>query len=83
MFSVAGLLAVFGAATFVAAGVAALALSVWAAALIVRLGLFVAAGIAALMGRGQAQEATPAAPRTVETVEADIQGLKDARHDRT
>jgi len=42
--------------------------------------LFVAAGVAALVGRRQAQEVTPAAPRTVETVKADIQELKDARH---
>ncbi len=41
------------------------------------------AGIAALVGRGQAREVTPAAPRTVETVKADIEELKDARHDRT
>jgi hypothetical protein len=84
LFSVAGLLAFFGLAAFIAAAVAALSLVmyVWAAALVVGLVLFVAAGIAALVGRGQAQEVTPAAPRTVETVKADIQELKDARHDR-
>lgn len=81
LFSVAGLLAFFGAATFIAAAVAALALvlEVWAAALIVGAVLFLVAGIAALIGRNQAREATPAAPRTVETVKADIQELKDAR----
>lgn len=81
LFSVAGLLAFFGAATFIAAAVAALALvlDVWAAALIVGAVLFLAAGIAALIGRNQAREATPAAPRTVEAVKADIQELKDAR----
>lgn len=81
LFSVAGLLAFFGAATFIAAAVAALSLvlPVWAAALIVGAVLFIAAGIAALIGRNQAREATPAAPRTVETVKADIQELKDAR----
>jgi hypothetical protein len=84
LFSVAGLLAFFGLAAFIAAAVAALSLVmyVWAAALVVGLVLFVAAGIAALVGRGQAHEVTPAAPRTVETVKADIQELKDARHDR-
>lgn len=84
LFSVAGLLAFFGLATFITAGVAALslALPVWAAALVVGLVLFIAAGIAAFVGRGQAQEVTPTAPRTVETVKADIQELKDARHDR-
>jgi Flp pilus assembly protein TadB len=81
LFSVAGLLAFFGAATFIAAAVAALSLvlEVWAAALIVGAVLFITAGIAALIGRNQAKEATPAAPRTVETVKADIQELKDAR----
>jgi VIT1/CCC1 family predicted Fe2+/Mn2+ transporter len=85
LFSAAGLLAFFGAATFIAAAVAALSLvlAVWAAALIVGAVLFVAAGVAAVVGRSQAREATPAAPRTVETVKADIQELKDARHGTT
>jgi Flp pilus assembly protein TadB len=85
LFSVAGLLAFFGAATVIAAAVAALSLvlSVWAAALIVGAVLFIAAGVAALVGRSQAQEVTPAVPRTVETVKADIQELKDARHGRS
>jgi Flp pilus assembly protein TadB len=85
LFSVAGLLAFFGAAVVIAAAVAALSLvlPVWAAALIVGAVLFIAAGIAAMVGRGQAQEVTPAAPRTVETVKADIQELKDARHGTT
>ncbi|KUI40612.1 hypothetical protein AU198_12780 [Mycobacterium sp. GA-1199] len=81
LFSAAGLLAFFGAATLIAAGVAALSLvlPVWAAALIVAAVLFAIAGIAALLGRKQAQEVTPAVPKTVETVKADIQELKDAR----
>lgn len=85
LFSAAGLLAFFGAAAVIAASVAALSLvlAVWAAALIVGAVLFVAAGIAALVGRKQAREVTPAVPRTVETVKADIQELKDARHGTT
>jgi Flp pilus assembly protein TadB len=85
LLSVAGLLAILGLATFIAAGVAALSLvlPVWAAALIVGAVLFVAAGIAALVSRKEAREATPAAPRTVETIKADIQEVKDARHERT
>ncbi|MCV7222560.1 phage holin family protein [Mycolicibacterium elephantis] len=81
LFSVAGLLAFFGIATFITAGIAALALvlPVWAAALIVGGVLFVAAGIAALVGRKQTDEVTPAVPRTVETVKADIDELKGAR----
>jgi len=85
LLSVAGLLAFLGLATSIAAGVAALSLvlRVWAAALIVGAVLFVAAGIAALVSRKEAREATPAAPRTVETIKADIQEVKDARHERT
>ncbi|MGV0645075.1 phage holin family protein [Mycolicibacterium sp. XJ879] len=81
LFSVAGLLAFFGVATFITAGIAALALvlPVWASALIVGAVLFIAAGIAALIGRKQTDEVTPAAPRTVETVKADIEELKGAR----
>jgi Flp pilus assembly protein TadB len=81
LFSIAGLVALFGAATLVAAAVAALALvlPVWAAALIVAAVLFVVAGIAALVGRRQAREVTPAAPRTVETVKDDLAALKDVR----
>ena len=84
LLSVAGLLAVLGLATFIAAAVAALALvlPVWASALIVGAALFAAAGIAALLSKKQAAEVTPAAPQTVENVKADIQEVKDARHDR-
>jgi Flp pilus assembly protein TadB len=79
LLSVAGLFAVLGLATVIAAAVAALSLvlPVWAAALIVALVLFVIAGIAALVSKKQAEEVTPAAPRTVETVKADIQEVKD------
>ena len=82
LFSVAGLLAFFGAAALVAAATAGLSLvlPVWAAALIVAGALFIGAGVAALGARSQASEVTPAAPRTVETVKADIQEIKDARH---
>lgn len=85
LFSVAGLLAFFGGATVIAAAVAALslALPVWAATLIVGAVLFIAAAVAGLGGRSQAKEATPAAPRTVETVKADIAEIKDARHGTT
>ena len=79
LLSVAGLFAFLGLATVIAAAVAALSLvlPVWAAALIVALVLFVMAGIAALVSKKKAEEVTPAAPRTVETVKADIQEVKD------
>lgn len=85
LFSVAGLLGVLGLATAVAAAVAGLSLvlPVWAAALIVAAVLLIAAGIAALVSRKEAEEATPAVPRTVETIKDDIRELKDVRHDGT
>jgi Flp pilus assembly protein TadB len=81
LISAAGLLAVLGLATLIAAAVAALALvlPVWAAAVIVAVVLFVAAGIAALLGRKQAAEVAPPATESVESVKADIQEVKDAR----
>jgi hypothetical protein len=51
-------------------------LEVWAAALIVGVVLLIAAGIGALFAKKQADEVTPAAPRTVETVKADIDEIK-------
>jgi Flp pilus assembly protein TadB len=85
LFSVAGVLAVFGVATLIAAAVAALALAlpVWAAALIVGAVLLAAGGIAALVGKKQVQEASPVPQQTVANVKDDIQEVKDARHGRT
>jgi Flp pilus assembly protein TadB len=85
LFSVAGVLAVFGVATLIAAAVAALALvlPVWAAALIVGAVLLAAGGIAALVGKKQVQEASPVPQQTVANVKDDIQEVKDARHART
>ena len=84
LFSVAGLLAFFGLGTVIAAAVAALALAlpVWAAALIVAAVLFVAAGVAALVSRSQVRQVAPV-PQTVDSVKEDIREVKDARHDRT
>jgi membrane protein implicated in regulation of membrane protease activity len=85
LFSGAGLLAVLGLASFVAAAVAALSLvlPVWAAALIVGAVLLIAAGIAALVSKQEMQHVTPAAPQTVASVKEDIREVvKDVRHDR-
>jgi hypothetical protein len=84
LFSVAGLLALFGVASLITAGLAALSvvLPVWAAALIVAAVLFVAAGIAGLVGKKQVQEASPTPQQTVANVKADIHEVKDARNDR-
>ena len=81
LFSVAGVLALFGVATVIAAVVAAIALAlpVWAAALIVGALLLAAAGVAALVGRRQVQEASPVPQQTVANVKEDIHEVKDAR----
>jgi Flp pilus assembly protein TadB len=84
LFSVAGLFAVFGVATLIAAAVAAIsiALPVWAAAVIVGAVLLAVGGIAALTGKRQIQDASPVPRQTVTNVKEDIQEVKDARHDR-
>jgi uncharacterized membrane protein YqjE len=79
MFSAAGLLAFLGLATLVATAVLALALAVdgWLAALIVAVVLFAGAGLFAVMGKSQVEEATPVAPeRAVEGVKEDIATVK-------
>jgi Flp pilus assembly protein TadB len=85
LLSAAGLLAFFGAAGLIAALIAAIALAlpVWAAALIVGAALFSASGIAALLSKKQINEVTPAAPQTVANVKQDVQQVKGARHDRS
>src|SRR5690625_328450 len=82
LFGSAGMLAHFGLATLIVAGVAALALvlELWAAALIVAGALFVLAGIAALIGKGEARQATPTPERTVDSVKRDVDELKEVRH---
>jgi uncharacterized membrane protein YqjE len=86
LFSVAGVLAWFGLGALIATAIIALdlALPLWAAALIVTLVLFVAAGIAALVGKKQVQQVTPTPERTVENVKLDVQEVKESRsHDHT
>src|ERR671929_1001083 len=64
MFSAAGLLAFLGLGCVVATAILALAhaLPDWLAALVVAAVLLVGAGIAALMGKKEVQQATPPAP---------------------
>lgn len=82
LITAAGLLAVLGLMTLIAAGVAGLSLvlPVWAAAVIVAVVLFIAAGIAALFSRRQASEVGPPPKTSVESVKADIKEVKEARH---
>jgi Putative Actinobacterial Holin-X, holin superfamily III len=81
LFSAAGLLAVFGFGCIIAAAIAALALAlpVWASALIIGVVLFIAAAIAGLIGKKEVQQASPAPEQTVENVKKDISEVKEAR----
>lgn len=79
MFSAAGLLAFLGLSTLVATAVLALALVLpaWAAALIVAVLLFAGAGVAALAGKKEVEQATPPAPeRTIANVREDVATVK-------
>lgn len=82
LISAAGLLALLGLMTVVAAAVAAIALAlpVWAAALIVAAVLFLGAGVAALVSRSQAKQVPPPASQSVDSVKQDLNELKEARH---
>jgi len=83
----AGVIALYGlGALFVTIGaLLALALPVWASALIVTVVIFVVAGVAAVLGKKQVQQAVPPTPtaavdstkRDVNTVKAAVQ---DGRH---
>jgi Flp pilus assembly protein TadB len=85
LLSVAGLLAVLGLASLIAAGIAALSLvlPVWTSALIVAAVLFVAAGIAGLLSKKEVEQASPTPEQAVASVKEDIHELKEARHDRS
>lgn len=79
MFSGAGLMAFYGLAALIVTAILALALvlDAWLAALIVAVVLLAIAGVLALMGKKQVDEATPMAPeRAVEGVKDDIETVK-------
>lgn len=79
MFGGAGLVALYGVAALLATVILALALVVpaWLAALIVTVVLFAVAGVTALVGKKQVQQATPAAPQqAIDGVQRDVDVLK-------
>jgi uncharacterized membrane protein YqjE len=79
MFSAAGLLAFLGLATLVATAVLGLAevLPAWAAALVVAVVLLAGAGVAALAGKKEIEQATPPQPeRAVAGVKEDVATIK-------
>lgn len=83
LFGGSGVLALYGTGCLLAAAIIALAgvLRPWLAALIVGVVLFVIAGIAALMGKGQVKRATPPVPRhAADSVKADVEQIKESAH---
>lgn len=79
LFGVAGTLALYGLGALIAAGILGIAeaLDAWLAALIVGGGLFVLAGLAALIGKMRVSRVAEAPRERVESVKADVAA---ARH---
>jgi uncharacterized membrane protein YqjE len=79
LFGAAGIIALYGVGTLIATVILLLALAMpaWVAALIVTVVLFVIAGVAALIGKRQVGQATPAAPeKTIDNVKRDVETVK-------
>jgi uncharacterized membrane protein YqjE len=80
MFGGAGLVALYGVGAVVAAVVMLLATAIepWISALIVGVVLLAAAGVLALLGRRQVDQATPPKPeRAIESVQDDLEYVKE------
>jgi hypothetical protein len=81
LFGAAGVLGLYGLAALLATLVIVLdlVLPLWLAALIVTVVLLVAAGVIALVGRGQVRQATPPVPeQAVGSVKADVHAVTEA-----
>jgi uncharacterized membrane protein YqjE len=80
MFGGAGLVALYGVGAVLAAVImlVATAIEPWVSALIVGVVLLAAAGVLALLGRRQVEQATPPKPeRTIESVQHDVEHVKE------
>jgi hypothetical protein len=77
-----GILAAYGFAALIATAIIALALVLpaWASALIVTAVLFIAAAIAALVGKKKVQTLSVTPERTIESVNEDIAEVKGQTH---
>ncbi len=79
MFGSAGLVALYGVGALVAAAIVGIGtlLEPWIAALIVGAVLLAVAGVLALAGKKQVDQATPAKPeQTIESVQLDVDTVK-------
>lgn len=83
LFTATGVLGMYGLAALTATAVIALdlVLPLWAAGLIVTVVLFLAAGIAGLVGKKQVQEASPTPERTMANLKRDVREVKESSHD--
>ena len=81
LFGAAGILALYGGGALVATAILALALvlDAWLAALIVTVALFAAAGIAALVGKKQVDQAPAPLQNSVGNVKTDVETVKKAK----
>lgn len=80
MFGAAGLVALYGLGALVAAAIMGIgeALEPWAGALIVGAVLLAAAGLLALGGKEQVEQATPPVPeQAIESVQDDVQEIRE------
>ena len=80
LFGGSGLVALYGLGALIAAVIMliATALEPWLAALIVSVGLFAVAGILALTGKKQVEEATPPAPEeAIQSAKQDVEVVKE------
>jgi uncharacterized membrane protein YqjE len=80
MFGGAGVVALYGVGAVVAAVImlVATAIEPWVSALIVGVVLLAAAGLVALLGRRQVEQATPPKPeRAMESVQHDVEHVKE------
>ena len=80
LFGAAGLVAVLGLSALITAAILGLAnaLPGWLAAIIIAVVLFAVAGVLALIGRKDVQQATPPLPtETIASVQADVAAVKE------
>src|SRR3954454_15858778 len=80
MFGGSGLVALYGLGALIAAAILGLSTAVagWLAALIVAVVLFAVAGVLALSGKKQVEQATPPAPeQAIDSVQTDIDEVKE------
>jgi uncharacterized membrane protein YqjE len=83
MFGGSGLVAVYGVACLLACAIIAIGgvVAPWLAALIVGAALLAVSAVAALLGKGRLQKATPVVPeQAVGSVKADVEEIKERAH---